>query len=104
MPELQKEETYLLGPRLEAFVNLCLARFRMGHQAVREFITTLLPSVNLSQGLVSKIKKRAAEALVSPHQEIMEKLLTAGMPIHVDATSWRHMGQNEHAVVMKAHH
>lgn len=25
------------------------------------------------------------------------------MPIHVDATGWRHMGQNRHAIVMKAH-
>lgn len=103
MPELEKEATYLLGPRLEAFVNLCLGRFRMGHRMVREFIATILPSVDLSQGLISKIKRRSAKALASPQQEIMERVLTENKPIHVDATGWRHMGVNEHAVVMKAH-
>ena len=103
MPELEKEEIYLLGPRLEAFVNLCLGRFRMGHRMIREFTATLLPSIDLSQGLISKIKRRSAKALASPHQEIMERVLTGEKPIHVDATGWRHMGINEHAVVMKAH-
>lgn len=103
MPELEKEEIYLLGPRLEAFVNLCLGRFRMGHRIAREFITTLLPAVDLSQGLISKIKRRSAKALASPHQEIMERVLTENKPIHVDATGWRHMGKNEYAIVMKTH-
>ena len=103
MPELQKEETYLLGPRLEAFINLCLGRFRMGHRMIREFVATLLPKVDLSQGLISKIKRRSAKALASPHQEIMEKILAGNHPIHVDATGWRHMNMNQHAVVMKAH-
>ena len=103
MPELDKEETYLLGPRLEAFINLCLGRFRMGHRMVREFVATLLPNVDLSQGLIAKIKRRSAKALASPHQEIMEQVLTEGKPIHVDATGWRHMGKNEYAVVLKTH-
>lgn len=102
MPELEKSETYLLGPRLEAFINLCLGRFRMGHRMIREFVATLLPNVDLSQGLISKIKRRSAKALASPHQEIMERILAENKPIHVDATGWRHMGINEHAVVMKA--
>lgn len=102
MPELDKKETYLLGPRLEAFVNLCLGRFRMGHRMTREFIATLLPKIDLSQGLISKIKRRSAKALASAHQEIMERILAANEPIHVDATGWRHMGKNQHAVGMKA--
>ncbi len=101
MPGLDKEETYLLGPRLEGFVNLCLGRFRMGHRIAREFVAILLPNVDLSQGLIAKIKRRSAKALASPHQEIMEQVLKEGQPIHVDATGWRHMGQNEHAVVMR---
>lgn len=103
MSELEQGESYLLGPRLEAFVNLCLGRFRMGHRIVREFVTTLLPNIDLSQGLISKIKKRSAKALAGPHQEIMERVLTENKPIHVDATGWRHMGMNEHAVVMRAY-
>jgi hypothetical protein len=100
-PKLQEGEQYLLGPRFEALVNLCLSRFRMGHLIVREFIATLVPNVDLSQGLISKIKRRAARALSSPHQQIMEKILQEEGPLHADATGWRHMGINEHAVVMK---
>jgi hypothetical protein len=74
-PELENGEKYLLGPRFEALVNLCLSRFRMGHLIVREFITTLVPGIHLSQGLISKIKARAANALSSAHQQIMEKIL-----------------------------
>ena len=75
----------------------------MGHRMVREFVATLLPRLDLSQGLISKIKKRSAKALESPHQEILEKILEGKEPIHVDATGWRHLGTNQHAVVMKAH-
>jgi hypothetical protein len=102
MPELEKAETYLLGPRLEAFVNLCLGRFRMGHRMVREFVAVLLPKIDLSQGLISKIKRRSAKALAGPHQEIMEKILEGNHPIHVDATGWRHLSTNQYAVVMKS--
>lgn len=100
-PELETGEEYLLGPKFEALINLCLGRFRMGHLAVREFITTLIPHIELSQGLISKIKRRAANALLEPHQQIMEKILTEEGPMHTDATGWRHMGINEHAVVMR---
>lgn len=99
-PELEENETYLLGPRLEAFTNLCLGRFRMGHRIAREFIATML-GVDLSQGLISKIKERATKALAGLHQQLMEKILTAEEPIYVDATGWRHKGINEHAVVMR---
>jgi transposase len=100
-PKLEIGERYLLGPRLEAVVNLCLSRFRMGHLVVREFMATLMPGVDLSQGLISKVKARAAKALVSPHQQIMEKILKDKGPLHADATGWRHLGVNEHAVVMR---
>jgi hypothetical protein len=73
----------------------------MGHRLVREFITTLLPSIDLSQGLISKIKKRASRILADPLQKLMEKILTDGNPIHVDATGWRHNGANESAVVVR---
>jgi transposase len=100
-PELHSGEEYLLGPRFEALVNVCLSRFRMGHLIVREFIATLVPNIGLSQGLISKIKARAAKALASPRQQIMEEILKEKGPLHADATGWRHMGKNEHAVVMR---
>ena len=95
-PRLQKNEQYLLGPRFEAFINLCLSRFRMGHLAVREFVTTILPGIDLSQGLISKIKQRAQLALASPYQQNIEKILMQEASLHIDATSWRHKGVNEH--------
>jgi hypothetical protein len=100
-PELEPGEEYLLGPRFEALINLCLSRLRMGHLVVREFIATLVPALKLSQGLISKIKRRAAKALVSPQQQIMKKILEEDDPLHADATGWRHMGTNEHAIVMR---
>jgi transposase len=100
-PSLEAGEEYVLGAKFEALVNLCLSRFRMGHLAVREFIATLLPEVNLSQGFISKIKRRAAKALLSPQQQIMEKILEEEAPLHADATGWRHMGVNEYAVVTR---
>lgn len=100
-PELESGEEYLLGPRFEALVNLCLSRFRMGHLIVREFVATLVPNIDLSQGLISKIKVRAAKALASPQQQVMEKILKEKGPLYTDATGWRHMGKNEHAVVMR---
>jgi len=75
----------------------------MGHRIVREFIATLVPNVDLSQGLISKIKLRAAKALASPQQQIMEKILKEKGPLHTDATGWRHRGKNEHAIVMRVH-
>jgi transposase len=102
-PELKTGEEYLLGPKFEALVNLCLSRFRMGHLIVREFIATLVPNIDLSQGLISKIKARATKALLSAQQQIMEKILKEKGPLHADATGWRHMGVNEHAIVMRVH-
>jgi hypothetical protein len=100
-PELENGEQYLLGPRFEALVNLCLGRFRMGHRIAREFVSTLLPGIDLSQGLISKLKKRASKALSTPHEQIIEKILKEEGPLHIDATGWRHQGINEHAIVMK---
>lgn len=102
-PELEESEKYVLGPRLEALVNLCLSRFRMSHLLVRELIGTILPSALLSQGLISKIKLRAARALAIPHQQLIEKILSEKDPLHVDATGWRHKGINQHAIVMRVH-
>jgi hypothetical protein len=101
-PELKAHETLLLGPRFEAFVNLCLGQFRQGHRPVREFIAVLIPGLNLSQGLISKIKKRGAQALKTASQQLKGAILQGNVPIHTDATGWRHLGRNENAIVMRA--
>ena len=100
-PALQDHEQFLLGPRMEAFVNLCIGRFRQGHRSVREFVSTIFPGLFLSQGLISKVKKRAACAFKSVNDKLKASILDTKDPIYVDATSWRHLGRNENAIVMR---
>lgn len=91
-----------MGPRLEAFVNLCLGQFRQRHRVVREFISVLVPGLQLSQGLISKVKERAARAMNKAYQAISNCILQQSEAIHVDATGWRHHAKNEHAIVIRA--
>lgn len=98
-PQLEDEEQYLLGPRFEALINMCLCRYRMGHLMIREWVAMLIPGIHLSQGLISKIKLRAAQALDGPYQQMIERILEEQGPLHADATGWRHMGVNEHTIV-----
>ncbi|MBI3901088.1 MAG: hypothetical protein HY324_02930, partial [Chlamydiia bacterium] len=101
-PELSAHEQFLLGPRLEGFINLLLGKYRQGHRSVRELITTILPDVVLSQGLISKIKSRASIALSRPYEHLVEKITSTNDPIYVDATGWRHQAKNEHAIVLRS--
>lgn len=101
LPELSPQEALLLGPRLESFVHLALGRYRQSHRTVREFLSTLLPGVDLSQGLISKIKRRGTRAFEGLHDQIRDRVLESRYPIHIDPTSWRHMGRNENVVVVR---
>ena len=100
-PDLLEHEKFLLGARMEAFVNLCLGQFRHSHKTVREFIGTLLPNITLSHGLISKIKARSARAFEKVQEELKKAILDKESPIHVDATSWRHLGRNENVIVIR---
>lgn len=101
-PQLQEREQFLMGPRLEAFINLCLGQFRQGHRSVREFVSMLIPGVNLSQGLISKVKARAARSLDTAYHSIANDILQRNEAIHIDATGWRHHAKNEHAIVIRS--
>lgn len=101
-PRLTEQEQYLMGSRLEALVNLCLGQFRQGHRVVREFFSVLIPGLELSQGLISKVKARAARSLDSAYQGISNDILQQHEAIHVDATGWRHHAKNEHAMVIRS--
>ena len=101
-PQLLEREAFLLGPRLEALVNLLLGQYRQGHQHVRSILTALFPLLQLSQGLISKIKARAATALSTSYEELVEAVVSSKSPLHTDATSWRHLGRNECAIVMRS--
>lgn len=100
-PELRESEQFLLGPRLEGFINLLLGQYRQGHRAVRTIIATILPEVMLSQGLISKIKARTAILLSSPYEALITEVTTTQKPLHIDATGWRHAGSNEHLLVLR---
>ena len=101
-PDLKERELFLLGPRLEALVNLCLGRFRQSHRSVREFFATLIPDLHLSQGIISKVKCRAARMLDAAHKHITQSILDSEGALHVDVTGWRHRGKNEHAIVLRS--
>ena len=101
-PELSESEIFLLGPRLEGLANLLMTQFRQGHQPVRQFFSLLIPGLFLSQGLISKIKKRAATAFDHANGLLREAILQRGEPIHGDATGWRHQGKNHHAVILRS--
>lgn len=100
-PELNVGEQFLLGPRLEGFVNLLLGQYRQGHRPVRTIISTILPEVILSQGLISKIKARTAALLSAPYEALLSMVTSTQKPLHVDATGWRHAGSNEHILVLR---
>jgi transposase len=100
-PKLTDGEQFLLGPRLEAFVNLLMGQYRQGHRPVRTMIATILPGVLLSQGLISKIKARTAKALSEPYEELLGKVVSSERPVHADATGWRYKGINEQALVLR---
>lgn len=101
-PQLLNREVFLLAPRLEAFVSLLMGQYRQGHRAVRSILTALFPILELSQGLISKIKRRGADALNSSYEELLQVITSSKSPLHVDATSWRHGGHNECAIVMRS--
>lgn len=100
-PELKAGEQFLLGPRLEGLVNLLLGQYRQAHRSVRTIISTILPEVILSQGLISKIKARTAALLSAPHEALLSVVTSTQKPLHVDATGWRHEGSNEHILVLR---
>lgn len=101
-PQLFPQETFLLGPWLEAFVSLLMGQYRQGHQPVRSILTALFPALSLSQGLISKIKARAATALGASYEELLQAIISSTSPLHADATSWRHLGRNECAIVVRS--
>ena len=100
-PKLRDDEKYLMGPRLEGFVSLLMAQFRHSHLAVRSFIRLLIPELELSQGLVSKAKRRAAQSFSQAATQLHLEILSSSGPKFVDATGWRHEGQNYNVLVVR---
>ena len=74
------------GPRLEAALALLAGRFRQGLRPVVELAAQLW-GLNLSTGMVSKLRQRTAEALLLPWYQVLKYVRT--QPVNIDETSWR---------------
>lgn len=102
MPQLKEHETYLLGPRFEGFINLMLAKHRNSHRLVRSLVEVLIPGLKISQGLISKIKRRFGRVSKAAYEELSSSILSSGSNVNSDATGWRNRGKNEHAIIIRA--
>ena len=101
-PKLEEHEKPLMKANLEGFVNLLMGRFRYSHHAVRSFISLLIPGLDLSQGLISKVKKRGAHAFEKATEELMPAILNTPGAKFIDATGWRHMGTNYQLLIFRS--
>jgi transposase len=74
------------GPRLEATLALLAGRYRQGLRPVVELAAQLW-GLNLSTGMVSKLRQRTAEALLLPWFWVRKYVRTQN--INIDETTWR---------------
>lgn len=101
VPILADHETFLMGPRLEGFVNVLMGQFRHSHLGVRNFIQMLIPQLQLSQGLISKVKKRAAQAFDQAASQLEGQILASLGPKFADTTGWRHKAKNWNILILR---
>jgi transposase len=81
-PEVQGQ----FGPRLEAALALLAGRYRQGLRPVVELAAQLW-GLNLSTGMVSKLRQRTAAALLLPWFWLRKYVRT--QHVNIDETSWR---------------
>jgi transposase len=79
------------GPRLEATLALLAGRYRLGLRPVVSLAADLW-GLDLSPGMVSKLRRRAAEALLLPTLEVALYVRTQN--VNIDETPWRE-GKNK---------
>jgi transposase len=81
----------LFGPRLQAAVVTLTARNRVSRRAMSELARELF-GLRLSVGTVDAICRRAANALVEPHEALVSSVLQAPA-VNVDETGWATAGE-----------
>jgi transposase len=74
------------GPRLEATLALLAGRYRLGLRPVVALAGDLW-GLDLSPGMVSKLRGQTAEALLLPYVEVLEYVRTQN--VNIDETPWR---------------
>ena len=78
------------GPRLEATLALLTGQYRQGLRPVVALASDLW-SLNISTGMVSKLRQRTAEALHVPWVEVALYVRTQN--VNIDETTWREAKQ-----------
>jgi transposase len=74
------------GPRLEATLALLAGQYRQGLRPVMGLSADLW-GLNLSTGMVSKLRQRTAEALLVPWAQVA--LYVGTQNVNIDETTWR---------------
>jgi transposase len=74
------------GPRLEATLALLAGRYRLGLRPVVALASDLW-GLAISPGMVSKLRRHTAEALLVPWVEVALHVRT--QDVHIDETPWR---------------
>src|SRR6202020_1914062 len=73
------------GPRLEATLALLAGRYRQGLRPVVDLAAELW-GLNISTGMVSKLRQRTAEALLLPWYQVLKYVRT--QHVNIDETPW----------------
>jgi transposase len=74
------------GPRLEATLALLAGQYRLGLRPVAQLAADLW-NLNISPGMVSKLRGRTAEALHVPWVQVLLHVRTQN--VNIDETTWR---------------
>jgi transposase len=81
-PEVKSQ----FGPRLEATLALCAGQYRLGLRPAVSLAASLW-GLNISPGMVSKLRRRTAEALLLPWVQLAMHVRTRD--VNIDETGWR---------------
>jgi len=74
------------GPRLEATLALLAGQYRLGFRPVVGLAADLW-GLTISTGMIGKLRRRTAEALLTPYIQVA--LYVSGQNVNIDETTWR---------------
>jgi transposase len=79
------------GPCLTAVVALLTGAYHLSRRKTRKLLHELF-GISVSLGAISRMERRASEALKSAHEEALREVQHAGVK-HSDATTWTRSGK-----------
>jgi transposase len=89
--DAKKIPSSAFGPCLTAVVALLTGAYHLSRRKTRRLLHELF-GVSVSLGAISRMEKRASEALKSAHEEALREVQHAGVK-HSDATTWTRSGK-----------